>query len=220
MNETINRGARHARLLEKRAETSELGGRERSGCVLHDRGVPIAPKELVTNLELIQQVAFGRVRNLDDAEEVTQETCLAALRGSRERIESTRGWLCGTARYQSFLLLRSRMRRREVEALCYEERESMGPLEDLVSRSVVKQLHRQVDGLTETYREAISLRYFEGMSRAAIAGRLGLPVHTVATRLRRALNLLRGQFGLVDRETASGGKTRSPVDGAGVATVP
>jgi len=55
----------------------------------------------------------------------------------------------------------------------------------------VERVARAVRTLDEPYRTAILLRYFEDLPPPAIAARLGAPLETVRTRLRRGLALLR-----------------------------
>ena len=52
--------------------------------------------------------------------------------------------------------------------------------------------------LAEPYRSTVVLRFFEELSLAEIAGRSGVPLGTVKTRLRRALERLRRRLGALD----------------------
>ena len=47
-------------------------------------------------------------------------------------------------------------------------------------------------GLSEIQKQALELAYFEGLTQTEIAGRLGIPVGTVKTRLRDGLLKLKG----------------------------
>ncbi len=54
-----------------------------------------------------------------------------------------------------------------------------------------KELVEALDSLSQSCRETILLRYFEGLAPRDIAKRHGAPVATVNTRLRRGLGQLR-----------------------------
>ena len=54
-----------------------------------------------------------------------------------------------------------------------------------------ERLAEMVDQLPDAYRQVVLFRYYEGLPPRAIAKSLGIPVETVKTRLRRALDQLR-----------------------------
>ncbi len=52
------------------------------------------------------------------------------------------------------------------------------------------QVHRAVEGLSDTERPLVELAYWGGLSQSEIAAYLGLPLGTVKTRTRAALGRL------------------------------
>ncbi|MFA7236144.1 MAG: RNA polymerase sigma factor [Phycisphaeraceae bacterium] len=132
-------------------------------------------------------VARTLVRDEHEAEDVVQETFLAAFRG-RYRGESTvRTWLVGITVKQAALVRRKRR----------------PPPPEVLSRSFDAQaatdakmdLAAMLEQLSEEHREALVLRELEGCSYEEIAGLLGVPQGTVESRLHRARARLREQFG-------------------------
>jgi RNA polymerase sigma-70 factor (ECF subfamily) len=65
------------------------------------------------------------------------------------------------------------------------------PLEMLVAAETSEALERAVQALPLPYRQAIILRYVEGLSYEELAQTLGLPLNTVRTHLLRAKERLR-----------------------------
>ena len=62
----------------------------------------------------------------------------------------------------------------------------------VITRQHVQALTGAIRTLPETLRAPIELAYYEGLSHAEIATRLGEPLGTVKTRMRSALARLRG----------------------------
>jgi RNA polymerase sigma-70 factor (ECF subfamily) len=60
---------------------------------------------------------------------------------------------------------------------------------------VHQSVHTALDGLPADQREAVRLAYFQGLTHSEIAGRLGIPIGTVKTRLRLAFDKLRVALG-------------------------
>lgn len=136
--------------------------------------------------------ALARSLLLDEghAEDVVQETWLAALRRPPPET-GARGWLAAVTRNLALKRLRTetRARHRETASARADAQPAtsdvVGKLE--LHRLLVDAVHR----LDEPYRAAIVHRYFEDLPPREIAGRLGIPVRAVETRLRRALGRLR-----------------------------
>jgi DNA-directed RNA polymerase specialized sigma24 family protein len=133
------------------------------------------------------------------ADDAVQDTWLAALERSEGRPPPGRGLapagafeLRSPVAAQGATAPAARGRRGRREA-------ALGPQELLERAEVAKLLAEAVIRLSEPYRSAILYRYYEDLGPGEIAERLGVPLATVKTRLRRALGMLR------DRLDRSGG---------------
>jgi RNA polymerase sigma factor (sigma-70 family) len=146
--------------------------------------------------ERYRQPLFGffrrRLYDPSQAEELTQETFLAVLRGTA-RYEATalfRTWLYAIG----FKILRAHRRKAAFRAMfsgltpAHRDPAAPGDLDnDLLIRDTVRKLDR-ID------REILLLREFEQLTYAEIATLLRVPVNTVRSRLFRARTELRQLF--------------------------
>ena len=140
-------------------------------------------------------LAHGLVGNAADAEDVTQETFLALLRG--DRFDAGRGtlagYLFGIARHH--ILKRLAVTRLEaagdddrvIEATAPDE---PSPFDDLSRTEAVEAVRAAIQSLPSAYREIITLCELEELDYAAAAGVIECPVGTVRSRLHRAKALL------------------------------
>lgn len=134
-----------------------------------------------------------------DAEEVTQESFVAAYRAVRSYRGdgSLRAWLLRIATRQAFRRLRGRRPQADLDAV--PERLVADRQADPGQRVVVDERHAAVRaavvGLPEPYREAVALRFFADLSLFEVAEATGRPVNTVKTHLRRGLERLRPVLG-------------------------
>lgn len=121
------------------------------------------------------------------AEDLVQDTWVAALRNPPDPKRPARPWLATVARRLAGMRLRREGREPELE------REGTAP----AAREVVERIEQErhlvelVLGLDEPYRDVVLLRYYRGFSAARIARMTGVPAATVRTRLRRGLEKLR-----------------------------
>jgi RNA polymerase sigma-70 factor (ECF subfamily) len=134
-----------------------------------------------------------------DAEDVTQESFVAAFRAIRTyRGEgSLRAWLLRIATRQSFRRLSQRRATVDLDAipaprLADASNEPTRVVIDLESRRAVQQA---VAALPDPYREVVALRFFADLSLAEVADATGRPLNTVKTHLRRGLERLRPTLG-------------------------
>jgi RNA polymerase sigma-70 factor (ECF subfamily) len=143
-------------------------------------------------VERYQGVVFGlcyrMLNHRQDAEDVTQETFLRALRAifGFDAARPIRPWLMEIAanRCRTALSLRSRRPRPAPAAAAQEHadpRPGSSDLDDLVS-----ELNRAVNQLRPEYRAVFLLYHEQSLSYEDIARSLGRPVGTVKTWLHRA----------------------------------
>lgn len=126
------------------------------------------------------------------ADDAVQETLLAALERDGEEPRRVAGWLRRVLSNFALQARRRERRRRRREVLAARpEALSLGAQELLERAETEKLLADAVIRLREPYRSAVLFRYYQDLSPCEIAKRLGVPVATVKTRLRRALDLLR-----------------------------
>jgi len=148
---------------------------------------------------LAVQQQFASARNLarwlmgndPDADDVTQEACLRALRSPSGPISAdARAWLLTIVRRVAYERLGSRGRR--PASLVDEGLRDEAPLPpaDAVRRADTERIRAALAALDEPWREVLVLRELEGPSYRHIACVLGLPIGTVMSRLSRARALL------------------------------
>ena len=145
--------------------------------------------------------ALLRLSDRERALELTQECFLRAMEYTRkgEVIEQVRPFLYRTLRH---LIIDEYRRKKAVslEALAEraeEEPEALLPadesntLEAAIDRLDGAAVLRAAQELPDLYREALTLRYVEGLSPREIAAIIGESENTVSVRVHRALKKLR-----------------------------
>ncbi|MHC4933136.1 MAG: sigma-70 family RNA polymerase sigma factor [Planctomycetota bacterium] len=142
----------------------------------------------------VRSVARSLVRDVHLADDLSQETWLAALRRPPRHPGNLRGWLAGVTRNLSKLHFRGETRRRareEAGARPERVRDTSAVVERLDWERRIVEAVRELE---EPYRSTIVYRFFEQMEPAAIARRMDVPRKTVYTRTERALERLRTRF--------------------------
>ncbi len=146
-------------------------------------------EELLAHRAWIRRVARALVLDDSRADDLEQEAFLRALRGPSLR--SPRAWLGTVLRNAAANLARGERRRARHEASAPPAPPPPSPADLLERAEVVEQVARAVREMEEPHQTVVLLRYFEDLSPPQVAARLGVPVETVRTRLKRALSLLR-----------------------------
>ncbi len=150
----------------------------------------------------LRRLARAILLDAHRAEDAAQETLRIALeRGPRPGIAAA-AWLRGVLRNVVRRTRRTDARRlaRERAAATSSHAPDSASTERLARRKAVLEA---VLVLPEALRTAIELRYFEGLPPRVIARRLGIPVETCRSRVRRGLEALRAEF---DRREGGGGR--------------
>src|SRR5262245_28898469 len=146
---------------------------------------------------LICSLAYSRIGNLGQSEDIAQETFITAWRHLRLLREPAklRSWLCGIVRNR---IHKSLSREGREPAHHAESLESAGDLpagEALPSERAAKReeeaiLWRSLERIPESYREPLILFYREHRSVEAVATELELSEDAVKQRLSRGRKLL------------------------------
>jgi RNA polymerase sigma-70 factor (ECF subfamily) len=153
-------------------------------------------QQLLTHSEWLRRVARRLVADAATADDLVQDTWMAALRQPPDPDRPAKPWLASVVRRLAAL----RSRREAVRARAPHGPQADRPgIEDAVDDSlaraeVERSLADHVLALEEPYRSAILLRYYRGMSAEEIARELGVPAATVRTRSMRGLERLRARL--------------------------
>jgi RNA polymerase sigma-70 factor (ECF subfamily) len=147
---------------------------------------------------LVYSLALRIVTDQADAEEVVQDVFTQVWRQSA-RYDGSRatvmGWLLMTTRARAIDRLRARQSRPDMRAGDRDLRDTPTAIPSQETQAtdleIAQALKAALDTLSDTLRAPIELAYYEGLSHAEIAERLGKPLGTVKTYLRTALMRLR-----------------------------
>lgn len=146
---------------------------------------------------LICSLAYSRIGNLGQSEDIAQETFIAAWKHLRLLREPAklRSWLCGIVRNRIHKALRHEGREpvHNAEPLdLVQESTTAGalPSEDAISHEEETILWRSLEKIPELYREPLVLFYREHQSIEAVAAELDLSEEAVKQRLSRGRKLL------------------------------
>lgn len=152
----------------------------------------------------LRRLVYGVVGDADLADDVLQTTFAKAIeRGGPDRVESARAWLVRVAVNEALVVRRKRnVARRAQQALADLRSGSPGreaPEEPLARAEAVERIRDALGDLPAAQRDVVRARLLDGKRFAQIAREMRLPIGTVLTRMRRALERLRVE--LRDLET-------------------
>lgn len=156
--------------------------------------VPLGPEALLADLTWLRALARHLVRDPHHADDVAQRTIVAALETPPTPDVPRRPWLAHVARNFARQLLRSERRRAQHESLWTPCGEASAPDTTVMRTDTVLAVVRAVHELEPLYRDVIVLRYLHDLETSEVALRLDVPVETVRTRLRRAIERLRARL--------------------------
>ena len=150
---------------------------------------------------LVFSLAMRMLRAQSDAEDLLQEVFMQVWRQagsySQER-GSPEAWIINIARSRAIDKLRA-IRRRDKSFILTDDpaaAESPDNVESAVGESEAKlAMNSALANLPEAQRRVLELAYFSGLSQSEIAEHLAEPLGTVKTRMRAAIQRLRGMLG-------------------------
>lgn len=149
------------------------------------------------NMKTIFAYALARVSNKADAEDLASDIILAILQ-SKDKIKDPTafyGFVWGIAAntYKSFLRKRQKNSFAELdESIPYND----GVLEELCSKEELNVLRRELSLLSKEYRECTVAYYFDGLSCADTAKKLGISLEMVKYYLFKTRKILKEGIGM------------------------
>lgn len=162
---------------------------------------PAFEAEALASLDSLYRTALRLTRVPADAEDLVQETYLKAFRAADSFTPGTnlRAWLFTILHNTARNRIRDRVREAvsvdsEIVERAAETPVRGGPAETpetlLLRETLAPELQAAIDGLPDSFRQAVWLRDVEEFSYAEIARMLSIPVGTVMSRISRGRHLL------------------------------
>ena len=156
-----------------------------------------------THGEELRRFVLGVVRDPELTGDVMQATFSKALElGHTARPETLKGWLFRVAFHEALASRRRRLSgdraRRRLADLGCADAQADHPDDGLIRGETVDAVRRALGALPDPQRRVVLARVYDDKTFAQIARESGLPLGTVLTRMRLALNKLRDALRAVD----------------------
>jgi len=158
-------------------------------------------------------IAYSKLLNFQDAEDVTQEVFIKAYQklNNLKNYDKFVMWLHAITNNLCKNLIRSRSRRPDREYI--EDQEPLtldNPSIEFYKDNLVDELmHDALNSLPEIYRQVLSLHYLGGMKDIEIAEFLGMSHTNVRQRLMKARTLLKEEMTVMMNTTFDGQKLQA-----------
>jgi len=160
-----------------------------------------AVEELIRRLRpRIFSYALARIGRREEAEDATQETCVAlasALPGFDPDAGKFTSFVFGIASNKVLMSQRSRGRRPEIPVaeLPDDSSDAPGPAEQFERDDALRGLLARLDGLPERHRDVLMLRVVAGLTADETGEAIGTSAANVRVIQHRALTTLRASLG-------------------------
>lgn len=145
---------------------------------------------LLGEASFVRGLARSLLFDEHQVDDVVQQTWIEALSASRV----TRSWLATVVRSRASNVRRSHARQQKREHVASRVEALPSTTEMLEREELRRQVVEAVASLPEIHRVVVLLRFYEGMAPRHIARELGISRDAAATRLKRALAMLREQL--------------------------
>jgi RNA polymerase sigma-70 factor, ECF subfamily len=145
------------------------------------------------------RIAYVVLRNVEDAEDIVQETFLKLFRtGAWRRMDDEKGFLARMAWRLAIGRRPIRRSSREVVPREIASQES-SPERAAIATESSRTIHRLIDALPEKLRRPLALSSIEEMTTPEIAAVMGLPEGTVRRLLAEARTLVKQKMARMER---------------------
>ena len=159
---------------------------------------PDDPEALLAQSNWLRRLAHGLVRDESAAEDLVQDTWVAALRAKPAELQA---WMNVVARNFARRSKRDASLRAAHEPRGAREERVEGPDEIATRVELQRKLAEALLALEEPFRSALVLRYLDGLSSIEVAERLHISHDAARQRISRGLAKLRERL---DRENMHG----------------
>lgn len=153
--------------------------------------------ELTEYADYLLKTAMFKVNNIEDAEDLVQETLMAALVAIHQNkpIENLKNWLVTVLHRKYYDMLRRKYRKGTVSIDMIGEIPVSDEVSEQIERSEdAENIRRCLAQLTNIYRQVMVRFYMRGESVKQIAEALGIPENTVKSRLDTGRKHIRKDF--------------------------
>lgn len=144
------------------------------------------------SLKKLKNYLFSRLKDPFEAEEIFQETLIAATESlpTYQGQASFSTWLCAIANHE----IADFYRKKKLKTILFSRfpflgnlvSQALGPEEELLKKELRKEVKKTLSGLTEGYSQILRLKYYQGLSVKEIARKLHLTIKATESRLSRA----------------------------------
>lgn len=153
--------------------------------------------ELTEYADYLLKTAMFKVNNIEDAEDLVQETLIAALIAIHQNklIENPKNWLVTVLHRKYYDMLRRKYRKGTVSIDMIGEISVYDEISEQIERSEdAENIRRCLAHLTNIYRQVMVRFYMHGESVKQISEALGIPENTVKSRLDTGRKHIRKDF--------------------------
>jgi RNA polymerase sigma factor (sigma-70 family) len=148
-------------------------------------------EDLLAHRHWVRALARRLAADESAADDLEQDAWIAALERPPADAQSLRGWLGTVVRNLHRNARRGAVRRSRRERTAIVEEREPDPHDVVAEAECQHRLVEEVLRLEEPYRTTVLLRWYDDLTPTRIAERMDVPLDTVKTRLRRAIERLR-----------------------------
>jgi RNA polymerase sigma factor (sigma-70 family) len=152
---------------------------------------PDSTTRLLAETAWLRRLARCLTAGRDTADDIVQETLLRACAAPLASIHNLRAWLAVVAANTARRFARQANRQQHHHRHAPERAPEPSVAEAVLRTEAQRRVMTALLALAEPYRTVLLLRFQAELGYAAIAARLGIPIETVRTQIKRGLQQLR-----------------------------